>query len=368
MDKNGIYIHVPFCTSKCPYCDFYSIPAKCGTKAYTAAVVEEMRTLKRCGELLPHSFRKQETDTLYLGGGTPSVLSAEELTEIITTAKESFRFSSDSEITVECNPSSDNLAEKLKAMAYAGVNRVSFGMQSAVDGERKKLGRRADRNGITAAIDAARAAGIENISLDVMLGIPDQTEESLIETLDFAIATGVPHISAYMLKLEEGTFLQKNSDRYNIPDEDETADYYLEMCSRLENAGLRHYEISNFCRDDKIGRHNMKYWTLGQYLGIGPAAHSFVAGRRFYYERNLDGFIEGRPPVEDGCGGDEAERIMLGLRTDLGTRIPEKAFTFAAKLEENGLAVLDGDRIRLTDRGMLISNTIISEILSETEL
>lgn len=368
MKSTGIYIHVPFCSSKCPYCDFYSMTPKDGTADYVSAVAEELKTLRRNAEFIPDGFRDRPVDSLYLGGGTPSVLPAKELTEIISTAKENFKFTEDAEITVECNPSSPGLEEKLRAMAVAGVNRISFGMQSAQDGERKTLGRRADRSGISNAINLTEKAGIRNISLDVMLGIPGQTAESLDDTLKFAVSTGMTHISAYMLKIEKNTFFGKHTDRYEFPDDDTTADMYIQMCDFLGKEGFSHYEISNFCRDGFHSRHNMKYWTDCSYLGIGPAAHSYIDGKRFFSERNLEGFIAGKKAVFESVGGTAEEKIMLGLRTANGIEIPENTENFCNKLKANGLAVINGNRLSLTAEGMLISNSIISEILSETGL
>lgn len=368
MKSTGIYIHVPFCSSKCPYCDFYSVIPRGSTRGYTDAVVDEIKTLRRNAEFIPADFKERSVDTLYIGGGTPSVLACDELKKIIGAVRENFILTDDAEITAECNPSSEGLGEKLKAMASAGVNRVSFGMQSADDGERKKLGRKAGRDGVAAAVELARAAGIESISLDIMLGIPGQTLKSLRDTLDFAVSTGARHLSAYMLKIEENTFFGRNAQSLNLPDDDETADMYLAMCEFLEKEGFRHYEISNFCREGYIARHNMKYWTDGNYLGIGPAAHSYIDGKRFYSERNLDAFIAGEKAVFESEGGGAEEKIMLGLRTDAGIEIPEKAADFCEKLKNGGLAVIRNGRLSLTSRGMLISNSIISEILSETGL
>ena len=367
MEPGGIYIHVPFCAGKCPYCDFYSLVTKEKREEYVGAVIDEIKNLTRTRRYAAE-FKKGKVSSLYLGGGTPTELTGEQLCRIITAATQSFDFTPDAEITVECNPSSPALKEKLADMAKAGVNRVSFGMQSAVDAERKKLGRRSDRQGIINAVDFAEAAGIENICLDIMLGIPLQTPKTLDETLTFAVGTGAEHISAYMLKLEKGTFFEKNADKLALPDDDETAQMYLQACRYLENHGYRHYEISNFCRGDKTGRHNMKYWTGEEYLGIGPAAHSFTNGARYYFPRDIDGFIAGQTPVYDGPGGDEAEKIMLGLRTDTGIEYPEKCSAFCEKLIQNGLAEKNGGRLILTDGGMLVSNSIISEILSETGL
>jgi len=365
MSRAGIYIHVPFCASKCPYCDFYSVSSKNGTARYTEALIDEIRTLRRNAGFLPDDFREREITSLYFGGGTPSAMPAEELGSVINEVRNCFRLSPDAEITVECNPSSDNLVEKLKTMADSGVNRISLGMQSAVDEERKKLGRKADRQGIIKAVAAAKEAGISDISLDVMLGIPLQTKDSLEETLEFALSQGITHLSAYMLQLEDGTWFARNEKKLNLPDEDFVAELYLFMCDYLKKAGMRHYEISNFCFGDHISRHNMKYWDMTEYLGIGPSAHSFVNGKRFFHPADIQGFIDGATAESEGEGGSYEEEIMLGLRTDRGIIIPEGTEGLCESLRANGLAVIRDNRISLTDKGMLISNTVITEILSE---
>ena len=284
--------------------------------------------------------------------------------ELLDTVRDCFTVTDDAEITVECNPSSD-LEHFLPAAADAGVNRVSLGMQSAVDAERRKLGRLADRKRVEEALSIARSCGIENLSLDVMLGVPGQTRRSLEETLAFVVDSGVTHVSAYMLKLEEGTVFYRRADTLDLPGEDLVRDLYLQTIETLETAGLRQYEISNFARPGFESRHNLKYWHCEDYLGFGPSAHSFFRGERFYRKPDWDAFAAGEPVVPDGSGGSFEERLMLALRLTEGYRgeIP------AALLEKASAPVLrpyvevGDDFLRLTKEGFLVSNTVIAELL-----
>lgn len=370
-NMSSVYIHIPFCASKCPYCDFYSFRTDKGTAdRYVDAVLDEISTLRRSSQFVSGDFNAQ---TLYLGGGTPSVLGGEALYRIITAAKEKFGIPSDGEITVECNPASD-IESIAPFLAAAGVNRVSLGLQSAVDGERRMLGRLSGRERVSEVLKILRGNGIENISLDVMLGIPMQTEASLDKTLDFVIGENAVHVSAYILKLEENTVFYKNREKYDFPDDDAAADLYEHCCERLENAGYEHYEISNFARSGFESRHNSAYWLLEDYLGIGAAAHSFVNGRRFYYTRSAADFIDGKPPVFDCAGGDAVEYIMLRLRLKNGLSVSETRRLYgesaveniikkAPFLNERGLVSFDGERLSLTTRGMLVSNAVIAEFI-----
>lgn len=312
-----------------------------------------------------------KADTLYIGGGTPSVLGAENLGRIVKSALPFL--TSDAEITVECNPF--GLSEAFfKTLAFYDVNRISMGLQSANDGERRALGRLSDSETVKKAVKNAQKSGIENISLDVMLGIPRQTEKSLAETLDFCISLGVPHISAYILKLEEGTLFYKKQSELSLPDDDAVADLYLQTCETLEQNGIMQYEISNFAKWGYESRHNLKYWNCEEYLGLGPAAHSFLNGKRFYFERDLSGFLNNSKPIQDGDGGDFTEYAMLRLRLCDGLlnseterrfehKIPEEMIKKSAVFADNGFIESDETGIRLTRKGFLLSNSILAEIL-----
>lgn len=364
MKSIGLYLHIPFCKAKCPYCDFYSLCGKENEKeAYTSALIE--RVLSSTRDL------QCKGDTLYIGGGTPSVLGEKRLAKIVGSCRDFL--TPTAEITVECNPF--GLTEDFFRVLFdCGVNRISMGLQSAVDGERRALGRLSDTNQVEKAVKMAQGVGFENITLDVMLGIPQQTEKSLNETLNFCVSLGVPHISAYMLKIEENTYFYKNRHKYNFPDDDLTADLYLQMCEALENNGIMQYEISNFAKTGYESRHNLKYWHCEEYLGLGPSAHSFLEGKRFYFDRDIESFIKGGAPVYDGEGGSFSEYAMLNLRLceglnenkvleKYGHSIPKSIYEKSQIFIDNGYMVTDDNSIKLTRKGFLLSNTILSEIL-----
>lgn len=356
----GLYIHFPFCASKCPYCDFYSArgDGACMDK-YTEAVINALRAWQN---------KDVHFDTVYFGGGTPSLL-GERLCRIADVLKgEPVR-----EFTVECNPSQigDGLFDRLLA---SGVNRISMGLQSAVDSERRALGRTASAQMVDRRIREAYRAGLRNISLDLMLGIPGQTAQSLETSLDFCARPEVTHVSAYLLKIEQGTHFYSVRDKLDLPGEEAVCDLYLQTVNGLKKRGFEQYEISNFARSGFAGQHNLKYWNDEAYVGIGPAAHSFFGGKRFFYERDTEAFMQGAEPVPDGEGGDFAEYAMLRLRlseglTEPGTRkrfghpIPPSLYERARTLP-NHLCIADQEGIRLTSEGFLLSNSLICTLLS----
>lgn len=342
-ERSGLYFHIPFCKSKCPYCDFYSVKFD---EASAQQYVQEI-----CDEIKQY---QGTFDTVYFGGGTPSILPPELIGKILDCARAQFEISDDAEITVECNPSKD-LSEDFKKYASYGVNRISIGMQSAVDSERFALGRAAGRNEVECTINYARQSGIENISLDLMLGTPKQTIESLDYSFDFIKSVGVPHVSAYMLKIEEGTKFFQMRDRLVLPDDDTVGEMYLKTVDTLASFGIKQYEISNFAVPGFESRHNTKYWTLTPYLGIGKSAHSFWGGKRFFYDIEWN-------KIDDGTGGDKEEQIMLGLRLAKGIdkSLVDRDF---AELVKMGYVADLGERIALTPKGMLVSNTIINYII-----
>ncbi len=365
MKNIGLYLHIPFCKSKCPYCDFYSFSGKETEKDEYTKVLNEI-------VLSSISSLQSKGDTLYFGGGTPSVLGAKNLATLVNTCKKDF-LTDDAEITVECNPHGLN-EDFFKTLYNCGVNRISMGLQSAIDNERRILGRLSDRNQVENAVKTAQNVGFENITLDVMLGIPNQTESSFNETLQFCISLGVPHISAYMLKLEENTHFYKNQHKYNFPDDDLTADLYLQMCETLEENGIMQYEISNFAKKGFESHHNLKYWHCEEYLGLGPSAHSFMDGKRFYFDRDFNAFMNGNPPINDGFGGNFTEYAMLNLRLveglnenkvfeRFGHSIPKEIYEKSEIFIKNGYMTKTENGIALTRNGFLMSNTILSEIL-----
>ncbi len=363
MIKKGIYIHIPFCQTKCPYCDFYSMR---GT--------EEKKDLYLDSLIKEIFFHKNvSADTIYLGGGTPSVFGKERLATLIETAKKNFSFT-DGEITVEVNPSSCD-EELIKTLSSVGVNRISMGLQSAIDEERKYLGRHSSREKVKKSIELCKAYGIENISLDVMLGVPEQTIESLKKTLDFVVDSDAKHVSAYILKIEENTLFFRRQNTLPFPDEDTVCDMYELTCEHLEKNGFNQYEISNFSKQGFESRHNLKYWNSEEYLGLGVAAHSYLNGKRFYHERNFEEYLK-NPTIyiPDGDGGSFSEFSMLKLRLTSGLSKTETSEKFGKekfeKLLENSkkfismkLMNFDGENLNFTRQGFLLSNTILSEII-----
>lgn len=362
----GLYLHIPFCAKKCAYCDFYS--AFAGEEAldnYTEGLISQIKNWggRLCRPLV---------DTVYLGGGTPSLL-GERIIPLIRAVKESFCLAETKEITLELNPAGD-CESRLAAAKKAGVNRLSVGAQSGDNVMLSLLGRTHTSDDTLKTVKAARALGFDNISLDLMIGLPDSDLTTLKADLDFVLSAKPDHISAYILKLEENTLFYKKRDTLNLPDGDETAEQYLFMCRYLEEKGFSHYEISNFARQGSLGKHNLKYWRCEEYLGIGPSAHSFVGGERFYYPRDSRAFLRGEPPVSDGKGGGEEEYIMLALRLKeglcfdkyrerFGKDLPDAVKKAALPLKGVGLLNINADRISLTDRGMLLSNSIITNLL-----
>ena len=364
-DKNypGLYIHVPFCAGKCPYCDFYSINRNRDLiNKYTEKVISD---LKKCNS---------EFNTVYFGGGTPSALPPENISSII----DNINIIQGAEITVECNPSDTGGKDSdydFSVLSKSGVNRVSLGLQSAVESERKDLGRKAGTDEVKRAIERIFKSGIENISLDLMLGIPGQTAESLNKSVDFCIDSGAKHISAYILKIEENTYFGKHREKYDFPSDDLSADFYLLASERLKQSGFTHYEISNFALPGYESRHNLKYWKLEEYLGIGPSAHSFIGGKRFFYPPDLHYYLSGVKPSEDGPGGNAEEYIMLSLRINDGMdlsvlknkykitsvgNISDKCADFSSM----GYGYFYNNIFSLNEKGFLISNYIINEICS----
>lgn len=364
----GLYIHIPFCKSKCKYCDFYSFkPDNNDMDSYLSAVLS---ALQKKGKQISGKF-----DTVYFGGGTPSFFGAKRIESVLSAARAYFDIAENCEITVECNPSSVS-DELMRGLSKCGVNRISMGVQSAITHERKLLGRESSSEKAAEAVRLAKENGITNLSLDLMLGIPDQTLSSLEQSLDFILESGVKHISAYMLKIEEGTPLEKEKAALSFPDEDSVCDMYLHTAKRLSQAGFSQYEISNFALPGFESRHNLKYWTLEDYLGIGPSAHSYLDGKRYYYPRDIKSFTDGCEPVPDGAGGGKDEYIMLRLRLASGIDIseyeklygeafPKTAMEKCRQLQQLGLMKINENAVSLTPKGFLVSNSIIGKILND---
>lgn len=362
----GLYLHVPFCLRKCGYCDFYSCKGNDDLyDQYTSAL---LAALGRYGEAGGY-----EADTCYFGGGTPSLLGPKRVGTLLAAAEKYFKLNA-AEITLEVNPATASLAD-FEGYRAAGINRLSIGMQTGMDEELASLGRLHTAKDTVRAVEEARQAGFENLSLDLMLGIPGQTEESLRETLSLVKRLSPEHVSAYLLKIEAGTpFSLRPADEF--PGEEAQVALYRFACQGLEEMGLMQYEISNFARPGLASRHNLKYWNGEEYLGLGPAAHSFLNGRRFFYPRDLEGFLFGKGPVEDGAGGDFEEYAMLrlrlveglteeGVRARFGHPIPQRLRRRAKPLSAAGLMEEDERGLRLTRNGFLVSNEILARLLAE---
>ena len=372
----GIYIHVPFCRSKCQYCDFYSMATKEDKlmDGYLDAVCDH---IKEAGELAPG----YKVDTIYFGGGTPTFFGADGMSVILTAIRRNFDVDNAAEITFEANPDSisDRLLHRLRA---EGFNRVSLGIQSDDDEMLKKLGRPHTYSQAVTAYHKIRKAGFRNVSVDLMYGLPGQDLYDWQQTLDNVLRLMPEHISCYALKVEEGTPFHDIRDMLNLPDDETQADMYLAMVETLRGRGYRQYEISNFCRKGLISRHNMKYWTGGEYLGFGPSASSDFAGKRFTLKRDLQAYItairEGGDIMEDlqeiPLRERAGEYLMLRLRTNQGieAREYEKMFMLPfAPLEDVmekqrrffHATQTDTGRWVLTPKGYLVSNDIITDLL-----
>ena len=283
----GIYVHVPFCRSKCQYCDFYSLTTKDDNllDGYLDAICDH---IKEAGALAPG----YKVDSVYFGGGTPSFFGADGLALILTAIRRFFDVTADAEITFEANPDSvsDKLLHRLRA---EGFNRVSLGIQCDDDEILKKIGRPHTYAQAASAFQRIRKAGFRNISVDLIYGLPGQTLQGWQDTLDNVLKLNPEHISCYGLKLEEGTPLYEYRDYAALPDDDAQADMYLAAVETLRGRGFKQYEISNFCRKGLVSKHNMKYWTGGEYLGFGPSASSDFAGKRFTLVRDVNAYILG---------------------------------------------------------------------------
>ena len=375
-EKLGIYIHIPFCKSKCDYCDFYSLAGAEGKMdAYQKALLAHMKETARVAGEIP-------VDTIYFGGGTPSYYGDKRLRELLKAVKKLFSVEKDAEITLEANPDSVTF-KSLRALRRAGFNRLSMGLQSACSAELEAVHRPHSVEQGDGAVAAARAAKVQNLSLDLIYGLPGQTEESWHNTLEHALSLQPEHLSCYGLKVEEGTPLAARVAQGEVlPDDDTQAELYLWTVERLKQAGYGQYEISNFAKPGFESRHNLRYWLTRPYIGFGPGAHSDFGGRRYSWVRDLEGYIKGVleggellesqdliPQRERG-----GEYLMLRLRTARGieeweyrgtyymdfTPIEQRLREFAVQ----GWAEKTPEgRWRLTPKGFLVSNQLIGDLL-----
>lgn len=375
MEKRlGIYIHIPFCASRCKYCDF------CSLAGFDKLMPKYQDALIRFIKEFSPRTAGYYIDTVYFGGGTPSYYGAKRLIKIFNTLKTHYKVLLDSEVTVEVNPDSISY-EDMKLLFRAGFNRLSIGAQSANDELLKFVGRRHSFQQVERTVLDAKKAGFENISLDLIYGLPNQSPDDWADTLNQAVALKPRHLSCYGLKIEEGTPLYELRDSAIIPDDDAQADMYLYTVEALERYGYAQYEISNFARNGAQSKHNLKYWQLKDYAGFGASAASSLGNQRYTYLDNPLSFIEAV-----NSGGDlikeyevlsnydrAAEYLMLNLRTTNGISENEYRDIYRCNFapinellksySEKGWAKFSGNRWSLTPRGFLLSNRLIGEIL-----
>jgi oxygen-independent coproporphyrinogen-3 oxidase len=386
----GLYISVPFCRTKCSYCNFASdVFSRSLFQRYVDRVCADMKranvTLTQVG-----GHDERVIDTIYLGGGTPTVLHITQLLQLFVAISQNFEVHPGAEITVECAPGTLTPAV-IEALQLCGVNRVSLGVQSFVDQEAASVGRLHNRKTVLDDIARLRAAGIANINIDLIAGLPHQTAESWAFSVAEVIATEAPHASVYMLEVDEdsrlGRELIAGGTRYHahfVPDEDVTADLYLMACERLDAAGVRQYEISNFARPGYESRHNLKYWTRQPYLGFGVDAHSMLTvsegaleAVRFSTPDSFEAYLGEGPLSRTGVSSGAAleERFFLGLRLTCGVDLRQVAADFGedtiasfsetiADFVRAGLMERQGDVIRLTPQGRLLSNEVFERFIS----
>ncbi len=370
----GIYIHIPFCARKCDYCDFYSVPGR------DSRMDEYLKALRLHLEESAPQAQPYVIDTIYFGGGTPSFFGARRLADVLRIIRKQYRVSRDCEITVECNPDSAD-QELLQGLKKTGVNRLSMGVQSAQDEELQRIGRLHSFAQAGRAFRRAREAGFDNISLDLIYGLPGQTMASWQASVEALLALEPEHLSCYGLKLEEGTPLFERRESEDMADDDTQADMYLWMVERLRQADYAQYEISNFARPGRESRHNLKYWLGKEYIGFGPSAHSYFGGGRYGFVRDLDSYVKGvlynGRIISESSQIDRQEAgkeyIMLRMRTIWGVEESEYRSAYYLNftpLEERlreyrdyGWAVFSNGRWHFTPSGFLLSNPLIGDLL-----
>ena len=366
MKSLGIYVHIPFCIKKCFYCDFCSFPdSLCDMSAYTD---ELCRRIIEAHDVC----REYVVDTVYFGGGTPTLLQISDFAKIFSALRDSFNIDTGAEITCECNPATADM-EYFRELRELGVNRLSIGLQSANDNELRALGRAHSFEDFLKVFSDARAAGFDNISVDLMYAIPEQTLQSFEYSIDRVIELSPEHISSYGLKIEENTPFAKCRDRLILPDEDEEFLMYKLLGDKLLENGYNKYEISNFARDGYESRHNIRYWRCHEYLGFGVAAHSYFGGERYGNSRDIKGFVAGKDISEDrqtiSSRDRDIEYVMLGLRLAEGvdesklSSIIKNKYPYIRQMIKNGFMQEKDGRISFTDKGFFVSNHILSEIL-----
>ncbi len=376
QNKNlGIYIHIPFCAQKCAYCDFYSVTDTQAMREYVLALTSHIRAKKSLG-------KNYTVDSIYIGGGTPSLLPAVYMEKILETVYDVFNVSDKAEISMEANPGTLD-SGKLAAYRAMGINRLSIGLQSAHNDELSMLSRIHTREEFENSFMLARMEGFDNINVDIIYALPNQTKATLASTIDFVISMAPEHISFYGLKIEENTPFGKNTEiQKALPDEDAQYEMYMDSCKTLDEHGYIQYEISNFSKKDCACRHNIKYWTCDDYIGFGPAAYSFYGNSIYSYVKDVERYIscfDDEQAILDSTEKLTAQQIatqyvMLRFRLRAGINTAEYARRFGEDFEEKYSAKMERflkekyiirttGGYRLSRRGMMISNYILSEIL-----
>ena len=363
----GLYVHIPFCVKKCDYCDFCSF-------AYSDIFWREAYIERLCTEISEYKGREIAVNSIFFGGGTPSLLTASEFKKITDAIKDSFSLSDDLEFTVEANPKT--LTEQnLLSYIECGVNRVSIGLQTIHDNELKSLGRIHNYSDFLDSYTLVRRVGIRNVNIDLMYGIPEQTYESFAKTLDTVKKLFPEHISVYGLILEEGTPLYKSRKSLVLPNEDEECEMYYLASDKLSQVGYSHYEISNYAKPGYECRHNLKYWHSQEYIGLGVSSHSYYGGKRFANSDNILEYLDEKNEkyiLEDADA--EYEYVMLRLRLSEGFSLRDYSLRFGYdflegrkdminKLCEIGYVKIENGRISLTDKGFYVSNSILCELI-----
>ena len=381
----AVYVHIPFCAKHCAYCDFNTYVERSQSTLVQATVAAIQRDIERAGQELASTGDPIVVPTIFFGGGTPTFLSGEQLAAILRTVQDNFAVDPNAEISSEANPGSSD-ATKFAAMHAAGFNRLSIGVQSFDDGLLVALDRFHTAGEAERALQAAREAGFINLNLDLMFGLPKQNLRLWEATLDRALVLGTDHLSLYALTLEPGTRFERldAGGKLDLPDEDVELTMYERSIALLTSAGLEHYEVSNFARPGCRSRHNQVYWRNEEYLGIGPGAVSYLAGRRWKRERlpaRYNAKVEAGADlaVESECldlSGALGETMMLGLRLRDGLLLQvirdrfgiEPLDRFApqiARLQAEGMLTLDADTLRLTHRGLLFANDALGVFLPD---
>ena len=370
--KLGLYIHIPFCRRKCLYCDFCSFTDK--SREYVTRYAERL-----CKEIdaWGRECGGYTVDTVYFGGGTPTLLSLKDFERVMSTVFTSFSVDPECEISSECNPATADL-EYLKGLRALGVNRLSIGLQSTHDNELRALGRIHSYSDFIEIYKNARRAGFENLSADLMYGIPEQTLRSFEGSLREMISLSPEHISAYGLKIEEGTPFGKRANTLVLPDEDAELDMYMMCGDILSENGYNKYEISNFAHKGYESKHNMKYWRCEEYIGVGVSAHSYFRDERFANSRDMESYMQGKDitcgRVSIGAQEKQTEYVMLRMRLCDG--VNKKEFRELFGVDFDGVYgkklakyILQGylrdakEAIAFTDKGFFVSNFILSDIL-----